>query len=157
MQRLARGFFYSAGAIFLFVATALFLVNLTSPADLSPTNDPVFHVSVPRLFWIVGGIGSAVALVCLFARNTRLQTTMVSLFAIGFLGSRMCVSVLDVSNGFKGYLGPVADAFGLQASTADKLLIVTSLYLLIGCIVARQVESGQKVAKGIDKPTAKAT
>ena len=69
----------------------------------------------------------------------------------------MCVSVLDVSNGFKGYLGPVADAFGLQASTADKLLIVTSLYLLIGCIVARQVESGQKVAKGIDKPTAKAT
>jgi hypothetical protein len=156
MQNLVRGFIYSAGAIFLFLATALFLVKVTSPADLSPVNDPAFHVPVSRHFWIVGGIGLAVALVCLFARNSRLQTTLVMLVGIAFLGSRISVSVLGVSHGFKGYLGPLADAFGIQAGTADGLLIVVNLYLLIGCLVSRLATPGGKEAKETGERATKA-
>jgi hypothetical protein len=156
MQNLVRGFIYSAGVIFLFVATALFLVNLTSPADLAPINDPIFHAPVPRLFWIVGGIGLAVALVCLFARNSKLQTTLILLFASVFLGFRICVSVLGVSHGFKGYLGSLADAFGIQASSADALLTVVSLYLLIGCFLSRLAPSGREAGKGTGETTRKA-
>ncbi len=156
MQSLVRGFIYFAGAILLFVATALVLVNLTSPADLSPINDPVFHAPVSRWFWIVGGLALAVASVCLFARNSRLQTTLVMLFALAFLGSRISVSVLGVSDGFKGYLGPLADVFGIQAGTADTLLLGTSLYLLIGCLASRLVPSGQMAARETSEPAKKA-
>lgn len=140
----------------LFVATALFLVNLTSPADLSPINDPVFHAPVSRWFWIVGGLALAVASVCLFARNGRLQTTSVMLFALAFLGSRISVSVLGVSNGFKGYLGPLADAFGIQAGTADTLLIATSVHLLTGCFCSWLAIGGQRPDKAACEPTTKA-
>ena len=145
MQKLVRNFIYSAGAIFLFVATAMFLANLTNPPDLAPANDPIFHIPLPLIFWIVGGLGVAVALVCLFARNRRLQITLVFLFAMSFLACRLYVSVLDVSNGFKGYLGGLAAAFGIGAGTADALLIGIGFYLLTGCLASRFVESKKKV------------
>ncbi len=141
MQNLVRSFIYSAGAILLFVATALFLVNFTTPADFAPAREPVFHLTVPLVFWTVGGVGLLVATVCLFGRNTSFNITLVSVFAASLLGCRVLVSVLDISDGFKGYLGGVADAFGLQGSTADALLIVTSLYLLAGCMVSHFLES----------------
>ncbi len=156
MQSLVRGFIYSAGAILLFLATALFLVNLTSPADLSPINDPVFHAPVSRWFWIVGGLALAVASVCLFAQNGRLQTRLVMLFALAVLGSRICVSLLEISDGLKGYLGPLADAFGIQAGTADTLLVATGVYLLAGGFCAWHAIGGRRPDKATGEPNTKA-
>ncbi|MCW5555309.1 MAG: hypothetical protein KIS67_24500 [Verrucomicrobiae bacterium] len=155
-QRWVRGFIHSAGAILLFLATALFLVNATSPADWSPTNVPILRVPVSRLFWFVGGIGMAVGLICLLAKNSRLPMALVSVMATSLLAARIGGSALGLSHGFKGYLGPLADAFGVPASTADGWLIATSGYLLLGCLVSWRAVSEPPPSTAAGEPNRKA-
>lgn len=156
MPRLVRGFIYSAGAIFLFLATALFLVNATSPADWSPTNVPILRVPVSRLFWVVGGIGLAIGLICLLARQCKLPIALVSVIATSLLAARIGASASGLSNGFKGYLGRLADAFGVSAGTADGWLMAASGYLLIGCLASWRAVSKPSPSKATGEPNAKA-
>jgi hypothetical protein len=97
-----------------------------------------------------------IAAVCLFAKSLRLQLWLILLFAIGFLGAWMSVSFLQVSQGFKGYWGPLADAFGVQAATVDWLLVAMSAYLLVGCLVSRLAASGRRPAGGTGESKTKA-
>jgi hypothetical protein len=143
-QSVVRVFLYSAGVVILFLATALFLVNLTNPVDLSPVNDPILHLPVTRVFWMVGGLGTVVAMVCLFTQKTLLPATLVAGFALGFLACRVFVSVFDISQGFGGYLGGVGGLFGMSGRAADTLLVATNLYLLAGSVVSVYVERTQK-------------
>lgn len=156
MPRLVHGFIYSAGAIFLFLATALFLVNATSPADWSPTNVPLLRVPVSRLFWVGGGIGLAIGLICLLARKSKLPIALVTMMATSLLAARIGASALGLSNGVKGYLGPLADVFGVPAGTADGWLIVTSGYLLIGGLVSWLAVSEPWPFKATGEPNTKA-
>ena len=142
-EKAIKGFIHSAGVIFLFVATGLFLVNVTSQPDLAPPNDPIFQIPVPVLFWIVGVVCLAMSAGCLFLKDTMLQVGLIVFLAIGYLGARLGLALLDISNGFTGYLGPLANAFGIQAGTADALLIVASFYLLSGCLWFRLTDKRQ--------------
>lgn len=151
MQTLTRSFIIAAGVMFLFVAAALVISNQTTPADLAPTNDPLFQVPIPRVFWWTGGIGVAVALVCLFAQKPLLPTILVALCALGFLACRVYVSATGISAGFAGYLSGLGDAFGIRGGTAEILLIGMSCFLLIGCWVALGLELKQKSRVGLRK------
>lgn len=144
MQSMVRLFIYSAGVVLLFLASALCLVNLANPADLSPTNDPILHLPVTWLFWIVGGIGSLVAMICLFVQKSLLPAMLVAGFALGFLGCRVFVSAFDISQGFGGYLGGLGSVFGMSGRATDLLLIAVNSCLLVGSIVAVYVERRPK-------------
>ena len=132
----------------LFLATALFLVNLTNPVDLSPVNDPILHLPMTRVFWMVGGLGTVVAMVCLLAQRTLLPAILVAGFALGYLVCRVFVSAFDISQGFGGYLGGVGGLFGMSGRAADTLLVATNLYLLAGSVVSVYVERRQKTLGG---------
>ena len=147
-QSMIRVFVYSAGGIILFLASAMFLVNFTNPVDLSPVNDPILHLPMTRVFWMVGGLGTLVSLVCLFGQKILLPATLVAGFALGFLACRVFVSACDSSQGFGGYLGGVGGLFAMSGRTADTLLVVTNLYLLAGSIVSVYVERKQKASDG---------
>jgi len=151
MQYLVRGFIYSAGAILLFMATALFLVNITSPRDLAPPNIPFFPLNIRWVFWIVSGANMAMALVCLFGKSTSLQLKLISVLATGTLGCRLVAPSLEITNSFRGYLGPVADAFAIQGGTADILLIAVNLYLLAGSFASHFLAEKLKAINGVGK------
>ncbi len=147
-QSVIRVFVHSAGVIILFLTSALFLVNLTNPVDLSPVNDPILHLPMTRVFWTVGGLGTVVGMVCLLAQRTLLPAILVAGFALGFLACRVFVSAFDISQGFGGYLGGVGGLFGMSGRAADTFLVATNLYLLAGSLVSVYVQRRQKTLGG---------
>ena len=50
---LIRSFTYSAGALLLAVACAAFMTNWAT-VGFAPQPDPIFLISLRRLFWMVG-------------------------------------------------------------------------------------------------------
>lgn len=132
----------------LFLATALLIVNLLTPVDLSPVNEPILHLPITLVFWMVGGLGTVVAMVCLLAQKTMLPATLVAGFALGFLACRVFVSAFDISQSFGGYLGGVGGLFGMSGRTADMLLVAANLYLLAGSFVSVYVERKRKALGG---------
>lgn len=149
LQNAVRVFVCSAGVVFLFLASALFLVNLANPADLSSANDPIFHLPLTWVFWIVGGVGMLVAMICLFATKSLLPAIVVAVFALCFLACRVFVSAFDISQGFGGYLGGLGGVFGMSGRTTDLLLIAVNSCLLVGSIVAVCMERKQKSLGGV--------
>jgi len=150
MQSVVRVFVHLAGVVLLFLASALFLVNLTNPDDLSPANDPIFHQPVTWVFWIVGGIGTLVAMVCLLVQKSLLPAMLVAVFALCFLACRVFVSAFDISQGFGGYLGGLGGVFGMSGRATDLLLIAVNSCLLVGSIVVVCVERRQKNVSGVE-------
>jgi len=140
---LVRLFVCSAGVLVLFLASVLFLSNLTRPADLSPVNDPVLKVPLPWLFWVVGGLGTIVALTCLLHRRPTLPAWLVGGCALGYVGCRCFVSAFGICEGFGGYLGEVGGLFGLRGQTTDLVLVATCLYLLAGSSLSVYLERKQ--------------
>ncbi len=149
MNNLTRLFVCSAGAILLFGATALVLCNRAMPVDIEPLNDPLFHMPMPRVFWIVCGVGTAVALVCLFARKTKVQLVLVALSGLMFLCCRTWVAISGISTGLAGYLGGLGRVFGIDGATTDKFLCAASVYLLMGSIALFFLERKRAVSNGI--------
>lgn len=136
MQNLVRIYVCSAGTIFLFVATALCLSNRTIPADMVSLSDPIFHVPLPRLFWIVAAVATAVALVCLFTHQTKVQVALVVLGTSSFLACRLWVAAADSTTHLGGYLGRLGSTFGIEGTTADGVLTGLGGYLLAGSVAA---------------------
>jgi len=119
------------------------------PVDIEPLNDPLFHMSLPRVFWIVCGVGTAVALVCLFARKTKVQLVLVALSGLMFLGCRTWVAISGISTGLAGYLGGLGRVFGIDGATTGKFLCAASVYLLMGSIALFFMERKRAVSNGI--------
>lgn len=149
MNNLTRLFICSAGIILLFVATALALCNRAMPVDIEPLNDPLFNMSLPHVFWIVCGVGTAAALVCLLTRKTKVQLVLVALCGLMFLGCRTWVAISGISAGFAGYLGGLGRVFGIDGATTEKILCAASVYLLTGCIALFFLERKRTVSSGI--------
>jgi hypothetical protein len=133
MQKLIRAYICSAGALLLALATALFLVNFQeTPLDFVPARDLVFNLQLPTLFWILGGILGITALFCLFGDQTTLQLIHVLWLSISLMVYRLSLLFLGVNGGVKGWLGEMADAFGVSTSTMGALLAMAVWYLFIG-------------------------
>jgi DNA-directed RNA polymerase subunit RPC12/RpoP len=127
---LIRSFIYSAGALLLAAASALFMTNWAN-AGFGSAHDPIFSVTIRNLFWIVGGVELAVALICLFGRRIFLQLALVLWLSINLIVYRF-----GTAGGFRGSIGNLSDVFGISADTADDLLKILVLCLLTGSFLS---------------------
>jgi DNA-directed RNA polymerase subunit RPC12/RpoP len=132
---LPRIFIWSAGALLLAAATSGFITNWAS-VGFTTAHDPIFLVSIRNLFWIVGGVGLAVALVCLFGRRISLPLTLILWLSMNLLIYRAGLAYYGMHGGFRGYLGNLSDVFGISPDTADGMLNMMVLYLLIGSSIS---------------------
>jgi DNA-directed RNA polymerase subunit RPC12/RpoP len=128
--KLTRCFIDSAAALLSAVAVALMLSNLAS-ATLVPPRDPVLMISTRTLFWILGAIGLAVALICIFTRQTQLKLTLILWFALNLVVYEVGLQWAG-AHGARGYLGTLADTFDFSTGTVDTVLKTSFLYLLVG-------------------------
>jgi hypothetical protein len=140
-------FTYSAGALLLATAMGVF-ISIWAGTGLIHPHDPIFMISIPKLFWIVGVIELFIALICLFWKSVYLQVLLVLWLAINFMVYQMALRWMGVSGGFKGYLGDVSAAFDISFSTADLMMKTLVLYLLSGSILSllwlwKKTESGE--------------
>jgi hypothetical protein len=130
---LPRLFGYSAGVLLLAAALVLF-ISVWAGTRLIHPHEPLFGMSLPGFFCIVGGFELAVATICLFGQNTFLQAVLVLWLAMNFAAYQAGLWWMGVNGGYKGYLGDVSAAFGISAGTADMLLKILVLYLLVGSL-----------------------
>lgn len=74
---------YSASALLVAFTFLLAWYNVSN-LDLVPPKDPLFGISVSLLFWIVGGISLAVAVVCLVVQSLFGRILLVAWLALMF-------------------------------------------------------------------------
>jgi hypothetical protein len=132
---LSRQFVGSAGVLLL-ATTLVMFVSLWSGRGLIHPHEPLLGMSLPEFFFIVGGFVLAVALICLFRKNTFLQTVLVLWLAVNFAIYQAGLWQTGASAGFKGYLGDVSAAFGISTGTADTMLKTLILYFLVGSLLS---------------------
>lgn len=150
MQKAISIFLSSAGTLLLVLATALFLINCTSPIGLVTPHEPIFSISIRDLFWVVGGIFFLLALICLFAERPTLSISLLTLVTITFWNYRIGLLVNGCHN-LKGFLGGFTFAFGISADIADMSFDMIFAFLLGGSCLAlwamrrlpRSVQSGK--------------
>lgn len=134
-SKVIRLFSYSAGALLLAAAMGTF-ISIWAGTGLIHPHDPIFTISIPKLFWIVGGLELLIALICLFRKQVFLQVALVFWLAMNFTFYQIGLWQTGISGGFKGYLGDVSAAFGISCSTADMMLKAVFFYLLIGSFLS---------------------
>lgn len=137
MQKLIRAYTYSAGSLMLALAVTFILANFQKqPTDFVPAHDLVFSLRLPILFWIMGGILSIVALLCLFGRQTNWQLPLILWLAMNLIFYGIGLNFTGAKGGIKGYLGEMGDVFGVSTNTMAGLLTISMWYLLIGSLIA---------------------
>ena len=128
--KIAWLFLYSAGALLLVTAVAKFTSSFGHGRILLE-RDPLTNFQFRDLFRIVGGIETAVALVCIFSKRIWLPAGLVAWLATSFVVYR--VGLLWV-----GYLKPcsclgnLTDALHISPQTSDTAMKIILAYLLIG-------------------------
>jgi DNA-directed RNA polymerase subunit RPC12/RpoP len=125
----------SAGALLLAMASALFLINITSPVDLITPHDPILGLSTKILFWTVGGIAFSIALDCLFGNRLFRPMLLLAWLVTSFLVYRIGLVSLG-SHGLTGFLNGFSDAFGIPAKIASGLVQTIWGYLFAGSYCA---------------------
>jgi len=128
--KLIRVFTGSTVALLAALAAAVFLCNWASETLIQP-HDPVLLISTRILFWILGAVGSVLALICIFAKNPQLKLILILWFALNLIIYGIGLSWVG-AHGAYGYLGGLADTFGLSTSTAETILKALFVYLLVG-------------------------
>lgn len=130
-----RAFIHSAGALLLASAVALFIGCARGRGAILP-HEPLFMISLPAFFRVVGGLELAVALACLFLKNIRAQIAAIAWLGLTLLTYRIGLAASGVSGGFNGYLGIITNVFGVSDGLANAFLETIPLYLLAGSLLA---------------------
>jgi len=129
-MKTARLFIYSAGAILLLTAAAKFISSFGHGTILQ-ARDPLVGFQFRDLFRIVGGIETAVALVCIFSRRIWFPAGLVAWLATSFVAYRLGLW-------WVGYhkpcacLGNLTDALHISPQKADTAMKIILVYLLVG-------------------------
>jgi hypothetical protein len=125
-----RYFGDSAAALLAAVAAAFLLCNLATGALVQP-HDALLTISTRTLIWILAAGAFALAMVCIFAGNSRFKLALVLWFSLNLVVYELGLYWTE-AHGAIGYLGGLAGTFGLSASAADGILRAVFLYLLTG-------------------------
>ena len=137
MEKLIRAYIYSAGALLLAMATALFLARIRqTPLDFVPLCDPVLNLPLPTLFGILGAVLLILGLFCIFGGQATVQLTHALWLSLNLMVYGLSLPYMGVKGGLKGYLGEVADVFGVSTSTMATLLAIAVWYLFLGSSIA---------------------
>jgi hypothetical protein len=124
-----------SGALLLGLALCLVLINCASPAYIFWPSDPVFSMSLRRLFWMTSGLTLAVSLVCLFDDRPSRQMYLLSALGSIFVGYQTLIYWRS-PGGLSGYLGGFSRTFGIPAQSVATFVAIFSGCLLIGSCVS---------------------
>jgi len=146
----------SAGALLLAMASALFLINTTSPVDLITPHDPILGFSIKTVFWTIGCIAFLIALDCLFGTQLFRPMFLLAWLVTSFLVYRIGLISAGI-HGLTGLLGGFPYAFGMSAEIANGLIQTILGYLFLGSYgtlwwLARQRKLDKKQVPVESKP-----
>jgi hypothetical protein len=131
MQKRLAGFFISSAFVILAATGAAKIFSAITGGDVLQAFDPVFGISLRRLFVVVGGIEIVVALVCLLGQRTGFQAGLLLWLAVSFVVYRLGLLLLGNPK-FCGCLGTLTGALHISPQVADFAMKVISVYLLLG-------------------------
>ena len=123
-------FIYSAGVILMITAGAK-LVSSEGSAHILRSVDPLLQISFQHLFWLVGTLELAVALVCFLGRHPAWQAGLIAWLASTFLIYRLGLSWVGYQKPCS-CLGNLTDALHLSPRIANTFMEIVLGYLLIG-------------------------
>ncbi|MDR3457142.1 MAG: hypothetical protein P4N60_06820 [Verrucomicrobiae bacterium] len=92
--------------------------------------DPIFQIPFRQMFWLVGTVELAIAVVCLFGRRIALQACLVAWLATAFAAYRLGLLWVGYEKPCS-CLGNLTDALHIPAQTADTAMKIILAYLLI--------------------------
>jgi Methylamine utilisation protein MauE len=130
LLRYSKLFTATAGILLLLTGSAKF-VSAFGAARILQEPDPVFSISFRLLFWDIGGIEVAVALVCLCSKRTWLSAGLVAWLATSFVVYRIGLVVVGYHRTCS-CMGNLTDALHISPQTADKAMKIILAYLLVG-------------------------
>jgi hypothetical protein len=126
----ARLFLHLAGVVLLLVGVAKCLSGFGHERILLE-RDPIVGFQFRTLFWIVGVIESAVALVCFLSRRIWLSAGLVAWLATSFLAYRFGLWKIGYHKPC-GCLGNLTEMLHVSPQAADVAMKAILAYLLIG-------------------------
>ncbi|OQA30465.1 MAG: hypothetical protein BWY57_02830 [Betaproteobacteria bacterium ADurb.Bin341] len=129
-MRIARLFLYLAGVVLLLAGAAKCLSSF-GHARILLERDPIVGFEFRTLFWVVGGIEFAVALVCFLSRRIWLSAGLVAWLATSFLAYRFGLWRIGYHKPCS-CLGNLTEMLHVSPPAADAAMKVVLAYLLIG-------------------------
>jgi len=123
-------FIQSSGILFLLTAVAK-LISATGNKRIFFNLDLVFHISFRHILCIAAAAELAVALICFFSKNQKLQADLIAMLATNFLLYRFGLY-------WQGYYGicpcwgNFTEVLHIPPQTADTAMKIILAYLLIG-------------------------
>jgi len=128
--RLARIFLFTAGIALLATGGAK-IISVSGSARIMDVSDPIFGLSYKAVFWIVGGIESAIGCLCLVFESKALNATLVAWVSTNIIVYRMALLLIDYRKPCP-CLGSLTETIHISPITADVILKLLSCYLVIG-------------------------
>ena len=128
--KIVRIFFFSVVGVLLITAAAK-IVSSFGSAHILQNPDPLFRISFRNLFWIVGSIELAVALICFCSKRILLQAGLVAWLATSFAAYRAGLLWIGYHKPCS-CLGTLTDALYISPQVADTVMKIVLGYLLIG-------------------------
>jgi hypothetical protein len=130
-RHLAEAFLASAGALLMASGLMLMASGAGGQGGGLP-HEPLFQMSLPLFFRLVGGVELAVALGCLFGKRISMQVGLVLWVAASILAYGFSLTESGVKGGFNGYSGIISEEFGVSHRLVNGFLEMTVLYWLLG-------------------------
>jgi len=129
-MKAARLFLYSASVLLLLTAVAKF-VSSFGHGKILLERDPLTDLQFRDLFRIVGGIETAIVLVCIFSKRIWLPVGLVAWLATSFVVYRLGLLWVGYQKPCS-CLGNLTDALHIPPQTADGAMKIILDYLLVG-------------------------
>jgi hypothetical protein len=129
-EAVAAWFIFSAGVILL-VAGAAKVWTALGDAALLTARDPIIGLRFRELMLSVGIIEILFAIACFYTRQSTVAACLVNSFATSVFIYRLGLKWIGWTKPC-GCLGDLTDAIGVSEQTADKVMQMLLVYLLIG-------------------------
>ena len=145
MKGFVRVYVLSSGMLLLFIATSLFISVITTPSDIAPAHDPIFHFPVTLIFWVLGVIEIVISMICFFAPSSVLQIVFILFNPILFFGFLFYLFGISIHPGFKAYILPLCDVFNISGMSGEACLALMNAYFFIGGTISlfRGIKRGE--------------
>lgn len=124
-------FYLIAAGLLLILTSAAKIVSAFGVGRILQLPDPIFGIAYKYLFITVGALEFIVALICLFSKNTLLNSKLLAWLATNILLYRF--GLLWV--GYRkpcSCLGSLTGALHLSDHSAEMIMEIILLYLLVG-------------------------
>jgi hypothetical protein len=126
-----RSAFVCSAGVLLFGTAIAKLLSAGGRAPILDQTDPFFSISFRHLFWIVGAIELAVALVCFFGQQPKIQMWLVAWLSTSFLVYRIGLVWIGYQRPCP-CLGSLTDALRISSHLAGVIMGSLLGYLIAG-------------------------